>query len=416
MMYKLIIVDDEQNIRKTIAAYVKKFSNNFEVVGSFSNGRDTVEYLENHDVDVVISDIKMPLMDGLELVKHITENYPLIKTLIISGYAEFEYAQKAIQYGVSAYLLKVIDPQEFASALTRIKSELDEGYKYERLKSEDIGRKREKFILDVMKGILDDTQKINDEFYSLETVYSSLEVKTSVVNITVSNFSDMVSSWKYEREALEKALINIFNKIDEKIYVVPVYFTDGEYIAVVFGETSVYDYVKKATLEAEELGIFVNFRVLKSYENFGGLTGEYKVFVNEDKSVLSNESDVKKSVEQKTEIIRQALEYIDNNLDKDISRDDLAARFFFNPSYFNNIFKKYTGYTISNYLYKVRMEKAIEYLKTSMKIYEISEKVGYKSLRHFQRTFKVYSGYSLSDYRRYVLAITKEQDKKENEE
>ena len=113
-MYPLIIVDDEEITRIAISGYIQKKHPAFQVAGIFSNGADALRFLQEHPVNVVITDIRMPRMDGLELVAHIHENHPGIFVIIISGYSEFEYARKAIRYGVVNYLLKPLDFAELS--------------------------------------------------------------------------------------------------------------------------------------------------------------------------------------------------------------------------------------------------------------------------------------------------------------
>ena len=108
-MYSLIIADDEDITRMAVSGYIRKTQSDFQIAGTFTNGADALQFIHDNPVHLVITDIRMPGMDGLELARHISEQYPGISVLIISGYSEFEYARKAIQYGVSNYLLKPLD-------------------------------------------------------------------------------------------------------------------------------------------------------------------------------------------------------------------------------------------------------------------------------------------------------------------
>lgn len=93
-MYKLIIVDDESSICEGIAACYPWAEMGFEVSGTFPNGKNALDYIERYLVDVVLSDIRMPKMDGLELASAISKGYPNITVVLLSGYAEFEYARR----------------------------------------------------------------------------------------------------------------------------------------------------------------------------------------------------------------------------------------------------------------------------------------------------------------------------------
>lgn len=114
---RIIVVDDEMITRVSLKNFICSELPEYIVAGTFTNGREALEYLSTHPVDVVITDIRMPLMDGLELSRMIQTTYPNTMVIIISGYSEFEYAKQALQYNVSNYLLKPIDFDELTASL-----------------------------------------------------------------------------------------------------------------------------------------------------------------------------------------------------------------------------------------------------------------------------------------------------------
>lgn len=119
-MYKAVFADDEIIVREGIQQKVDWNKNGFELAEVFSNGEQVVQYIRKHpDVDLVISDICMPLLDGLELSRIISEEYPHIFIVLLTGFDEFEYAQKAIKYNVKEFLLKPITAKEFEEVLTK---------------------------------------------------------------------------------------------------------------------------------------------------------------------------------------------------------------------------------------------------------------------------------------------------------
>ena len=104
-MYKILLVDDEILVRDAIRENIDWKSLDCELVGDCENGRQAVEFVQSHKVDVVLTDICMPYMDGMELSEFLHDNYPDILIVIFSGFGEFEYAKKAIRYNVSEYML-----------------------------------------------------------------------------------------------------------------------------------------------------------------------------------------------------------------------------------------------------------------------------------------------------------------------
>ena len=99
----------------------------FQCAGTAQNGKEALELMEEYHPDLVISDIKMPFMDGLELAKNIHENYMNTKIILFSGWDDFEYARLAISYGVSEYIMKPINYDEMRKLLTDMHEELDKG-------------------------------------------------------------------------------------------------------------------------------------------------------------------------------------------------------------------------------------------------------------------------------------------------
>lgn len=135
-MYRLIVVDDEEIIRGGLCQCVDWASLGFEVAADFEDGDGALEYLSLHGCDVVMTDIMMSRVNGLELARRIHEDYPGIKVLILSGYQEFEYAKQAMQYGVSDYLLKPFRSTEIRTVFGNLRRQLDE----ERLKSRELSQ------------------------------------------------------------------------------------------------------------------------------------------------------------------------------------------------------------------------------------------------------------------------------------
>jgi two-component system response regulator YesN len=119
-MTKVLIVDDEKYVRMGIKSDTDWALIGCEVVGEASNGLEALEVAENTRPDLVVSDIRMPKMDGIELAEKLIEKYPNVKVIFLTAYNEFEYARQAVRIGVSDYLLKPFSDGELEGSIQRL--------------------------------------------------------------------------------------------------------------------------------------------------------------------------------------------------------------------------------------------------------------------------------------------------------
>ncbi len=153
--YKLIIVEDEYLIRKNLIKKIKSLSLPIELVGEASNGEDAMQLANELCPSIIITDIKMPRSDGLELIKYIHHNYPSIKSIVLSGYDEFKYAQAALRFGAKDFLLKPVKIDDLKSSIQNILVMLDGENKKNNyfsidahnLKPEDLSKLLENYLI-----------------------------------------------------------------------------------------------------------------------------------------------------------------------------------------------------------------------------------------------------------------------------
>lgn len=124
-MYHILVVDDEKLMRTYLAGSIPSFTDRFQVSGIAEDGMEAMELIKKQHFDLVITDIRMPEVDGLSLAKYICDNFPDIIVIIISGYDDFEYARSAIQYRVTDYLLKPLVDQNLIQLLETVAGRLD---------------------------------------------------------------------------------------------------------------------------------------------------------------------------------------------------------------------------------------------------------------------------------------------------
>lgn len=142
-MYHILVVDDEKLMRTYLANSIPSFSEKFQVNGIAKDGSEAIELLKKQHFEVVITDIKMPEVDGLSLAKYIADNFPDVIVIIISGYDDFEYARSAIQYRVTDYLLKPLVDQNLILLLESIAARLEEQQSSAFLSCETVSTEKE---------------------------------------------------------------------------------------------------------------------------------------------------------------------------------------------------------------------------------------------------------------------------------
>ena len=123
MKYTVIVAEDEELLLNNLVQKIQKADPDFQIVGTAQTGDQALALVEKLQPDLIVTDIRMPVMDGIALLTRVRSQFPNIKFIITSGFSDFEYAKKAITLKVSDYLLKPIDPDELKDTLKKIKRE-----------------------------------------------------------------------------------------------------------------------------------------------------------------------------------------------------------------------------------------------------------------------------------------------------
>lgn len=123
-MYRVLLVDDEEDVREGLVVEVDWEALDLRIVGLAENGREALEMAERVEPDIVVTDISMPFMDGLELARRLRERNPLVKVVILTGYDEFDYARQAVSLSVDEYLLKPFSAGHLTELLTRLRAQM----------------------------------------------------------------------------------------------------------------------------------------------------------------------------------------------------------------------------------------------------------------------------------------------------
>ena len=209
--FTIILADDEQQILYGMKNGIDWESLGFSVVGTAQNGKEALELIEEYHPDLLISDIKMPFMDGLELSKTIHENYINTKIILFSGWDDFEYARTAISYGVSQYIMKPIDYNEMQKLLTTMHEELEKEYaekmnrtRLENIYTESIPLLRQQFFTQLL------TETLTEDYCTLQMKNLKLNLDYEVfhiitVKIRENDLNDVLSELSI-KETIKESL------------------------------------------------------------------------------------------------------------------------------------------------------------------------------------------------------------------
>jgi len=203
-LYNLVLVDDEAEIRNGLMQYFPWKQLGYKVTGVFDNGRKALDYMANHTVDVLLCDVMMPELTGLDVARTLYEQGSSIKILFLSGHKDFEYAKQALAYNVSAYIVKPTDFEELHETFSKLKLELDKSASTQRNGApiaEDISYP-EKII-----GVIRHYVEVNCATAGLEQAAELVKLSPDYLSKYIKrqtgrNFSDLVVEARMQQAAL----------------------------------------------------------------------------------------------------------------------------------------------------------------------------------------------------------------------
>lgn len=271
-MYKVMIVDDEMLARVGIKSLIRWEENGFIVAGEAENGRKAYEWLMDNPVDIVITDIKMPIMNGIELISNVRKHYPDIKFLVLSSFDDFEYVREALKNGAEDYFIKLqMNPEELLDQLKKIAEKLDhenvqkKQERNDRIRAKEISLLRDNFFKDLVYGWIHTEveyhQRMREAELALpEGLRVSLMFQTDGMEIYERYGEDEIHLLNY-------AILNILNEIssDQK-YSFPLSIQAKEFIVLYFAPSHIAE-IEDALEQAYQLADTIK-EALKKYLNF----------------------------------------------------------------------------------------------------------------------------------------------------
>lgn len=219
-MYKLMIVDDEQIEREGMAQFIPWAKYDIEICGTAWNGEDALEKIQKNEPDIVLTDIKMPVMNGIELIRRLYKTNRNIVIVVLSGYGEYEFTSQAMEYGVRHYILKPCDEEKIIAVINNAKKEVEQKKEYYTLKSEIMVHAKE----EVLRRMMTEKQLSDKEITLLKKDFSK-----SMYDVKLLGMKNKMAGFDYLEqfilgnvlgELLQMDRMPLFTSIDDTVFFV----------------------------------------------------------------------------------------------------------------------------------------------------------------------------------------------------
>ncbi|MBR3607177.1 MAG: response regulator [Lachnospiraceae bacterium] len=435
MSVSVIIVDDEPMVIESIKWGIEWESLDASLVGTFTDSISALEFIKNNPIQIVITDIDMPPFNGLVLCSRILNINPNIQLIIISGYADFSYAQKSIHYGAIGYCLKPIDYDELSlyikKAISRISPE----------QATSISQDFIELIYENNIALLStflQKQGLSWPYYiassiSSQPVFSSFSRRFGLNEYIYLSSTPYVVSKEHNNSVFKGVYLHpqpvciedLSEAIIQSLYYPYQYFFAPQ--NTIFTQPAIYydkllvqakslfphpeelkkllhssnvnhiswatDLYNSALRYVGQEPTYSHHHLLYQFTNFDDLTDKICL-------LLHSKTDIEWDVSCTNRNFLKLIKYIQENFTTDISSQTLAEELSLNACYIGQLLKKETGTTLPQYLNELRINYAKELLiTTEMGINEIGETCGYQDYFYFIKKFKKNTGKTPSAFR-----------------
>ncbi|MDD3225770.1 MAG: response regulator [Clostridium sp.] len=398
-MYKLLIADDESIIRNGLKKILNWKSLDIGIVGEAEDGEIALRLTEKLNPDIILLDICMPFLNGLELIRKIRVNNKNVVIIIITGFDEFQYTHEALKLKVFDYLLKPVNKEELMDIILKALKELNKSNEKKsyitwvnRQLNENIGLIKEKFFNSLVRGEIDKLD-LKKEMDFLKIKFGE-NIGIIVIKVIEKLNSEVIAK-KWNNTLLDFAIKNMVSEL--LLNFKPVFtFTDDENnVVVIVNVIHINKWGSIGGLIEEKVFGYLHYTVVTEQRNITG--GVLKI-----KDVYDN---IIKEINTKTEfkpVVLLAIKFINNNYyNRNLSLELVSKKLSLSSSYLSKLIKMGTGLSFVDYVTSMRIKKAINIMDDPMvKIYEVAELVGYSNQYYFCKAFKKVIGLSPTEYRR----------------
>lgn len=412
-MFRLLIVDDEYYVRVGIKSAIDWSEIGVEVVGEAADGEEALEMAFSSRPDIILTDVRMPFMDGLTLMEQLRSKMPECGFIVLSGHNEFEYARQAIRQGAFAYLLKPIDRQELKdtvfAAMRKMQDNRNAREYYDVLSGEYF-ELQQRFLQNLLQGGLVSADRIVSRLEELH-----LPVITRPYIVTMLCRNDSEGSGNAQEELVKKTLQMRLADFRQKKQLVlfstckwcVVGETEGEGSAEL--QKCAQWWEETVSILQQETGAVYSVGISSIWQDFGEVSraceearhaADIKGFCGLNSVVLYQNVF---SACRRSEVL-DAMKYIKNHFYENVTVESAAQSLGISASRLMHIFKENVGITFNECVMESRIHAAIRLMKTGKyRIYEVAELVGYTDIRHFSQVFKKFTGVMPDTYRKDLV-------------
>ena len=392
-MYRVLLVDDEPLLCKGLRDTIEWDSLGLEIAGEAHNGADALKLIQLSQPHIMITDIRMPVMDGIQLIKTIRELDMNIRVIILSGFSDYAFLKEAIHLGVDSYLLKPIDNDELISNLYDLVLSIEK----EVLRTTQLNQGMEILRSNTLNRLI--TNAIGQSEFEEKAAFLDImltgEYYLCAVCMAENQNADMLGSGEAQ------SVFGIHNICNALVQRRGITFIDAKSRVVLLLHGSLEDQLlamATGVLESvskqvpKDIGISVITSMGSIVNAMTDLWKSYAVAAEHlDTGKKAAECELPEG--KRNSAVERTLAYTAAHYHEALSLKQVANVCEVNTSYLGQIFRKATGDSFTNYVNRYRIEKAKQLLaNSSLKVYEVAEKVGFTDYHYFLKIYKKVTG------------------------
>lgn len=397
-MYKVLLVDDEYFPREALKTTISWEKYGCTVCGEAKNGFDGIEKAIELEPDIILTDINMPFMDGLDMIMHLQKERPDILYSIVTGYSEFEYAKRGMELGVHHFIVKPIDDKELIKTIQNMVEILEEKHKKEReyeslkfwaRKNSEENRKNFLYML-----LMEENSVIESQFL-FECDQLNLPMKQGGYVVCFLKI-DSRTYVHLSQEEWQNKMMETMGETGEN-WNCTVYYQGYGNLFIIFSN------ITESDRNLNTLGSLMQSIQIALMQEWvctvmAGVGKYYKTY----QGIVKSRAEAEASVQEirVSKLITEMLRYIHENYENpDLSLKEIAEKLFVNYSYLSTQFKKEMEMSASQYILRFRMTKAADAFRSGKEnMIEVAGEVGYTDTKYFYRCFKKEFGVTPNQY------------------